>query len=41
MVDSKLGSTEWVYDNIFKFTEEQKERNEITTHQRPKEKIQI
>ena len=24
MVDSKLASTEWVYDNIFKFTEEQK-----------------
>ena len=24
MVDSKLASTEWVYDNIFKFTEDEK-----------------
>ena len=24
MIDSKLASTEWVYDNVFKFTEDQK-----------------
>ena len=24
MIDSKIASTEWVYDNVFKFTEEQK-----------------
>ena len=26
MIDSKDGSTEWVYDNIFKFTEEEKKK---------------
>ena len=26
MIDSKIASTEWVYDNIFKFTEEEKKK---------------
>ena len=26
MIDSKMASTEWVYDNIFKFTEEEKKK---------------
>jgi len=26
MIDSKLASTEWVYDNVFKFTEEEKKK---------------
>ena len=26
MIDSKMASTEWVYDNVFKFTEEQKKK---------------
>ena len=26
MIDSKIASTEWVYDNVFKFTEEEKKK---------------
>ena len=26
MIDSKMASTEWVYDNVFKFTEEEKKK---------------
>ncbi len=39
MIDSKMASTEWVYDNVFKFTEEEKKKMRLQLIQDQKRKF--
>lgn len=39
MIDSKMASTEWVYDNVFKFTEDQKKQMRLELIQDQKRKF--